>query len=83
MGTRIVPSDSGFTSDKIAIEYLKHLIQNSDAGLNADWKLLLIYNHGSYVTPEFVLLANENHIRPYPLIQHLTDCMQQLDVGVF
>ena len=67
VGTRIVPSDSGFTSDKIAIEYLKHLIQNSDAGPNADWKLLLMDNHGSHVTPEFVLLANENHIRPYPL----------------
>ena len=40
-------------------------------------------NHGSHVTPEFVLLANENHIRPYPLIQHLTDCMQYLDVSVF
>ena len=83
VGTPIVPSDSSFTSDKIAIEYLKHLIQNSDAGPNADWKLLLMDNHSSHVTPEFVLLARENHIRPYPLIQHLTDCMQQLDVGVF
>ena len=59
-GTHIVPSDSGFTSDKIAVEYLKHLMKNSDAGPNADWKLLLMDNHGSHITPEFVALANEN-----------------------
>ena len=35
-GTRIVPSDSDFTSDKIAIEYLQHLIQNSDAESDAE-----------------------------------------------
>ena len=40
-------------------------------------------NHGSHETPEFIKLANENHIRPYPLIPHLTHCMQPLDVGVF
>ena len=71
-GTHIVPSDSGFTSDKIEVEYLKHLIKNSDAGPNADWKLLLMDNHGRNITPEFVALANKNHIRPYPLIPHLT-----------
>ena len=37
----------------------------------------------SYCTPEFIKLANENHIRPLPLIPHLTHCMQPLDVGVF
>ena len=35
------------------------------------------------ITPEFNKLANENWIRPYPLIPHLTHCMQPLDVGVF
>ena len=36
VGTRIVPSDSGFISDKIAIEYSKHLIQNSCYDLPRD-----------------------------------------------
>jgi hypothetical protein len=40
-------------------------------------------NHGSHETPEFIKLANENHILLYPLIPHLTHCMQPLDVGVF
>jgi hypothetical protein len=36
-----------------------------------------------HCTAEFIALANANHIRPYPLIAHLTHCMQPLDVGVF
>ena len=63
-GTHIIPSDSGFTSDKIAVEYLKHFIKNSDAGPNAEWKLMLMHNHGRHTTPEFVDLANENYSRP-------------------
>jgi hypothetical protein len=44
---------------------------------------MLMNNHESHMTPEFIALANENHIRPFPLIPHLTHCMQPLDVGVF
>ena len=78
-----VPSNSDFTSDKIALKYLKHLINHTNAGPDAEWQLLLIDNHGSHTTPEFSLLANENRIRPFPFIPHLTHCMQPLDVGVF
>ncbi len=44
---------------------------------------MLMDNHGSHLTPEFISLTNDNHIRPYPLIPHLTHCMQPLDVGIF
>ena len=44
---------------------------------------MLMDNHESHCTHEFVTLANDNHIRLYPLIPHLTHCMQPLDVGVF
>ena len=40
-------------------------------------------NHKSHETSEFIRSANKNHILPYPLIPHLTHCMQPLDVGVF
>ena len=29
------------------------------------------------------MLANEHHILPYPLLVHMTYCIQPLDVGVF
>ena len=40
-------------------------------------------NYKSHETTEFIRLANENHILPYPLIAHLTHCIQPLDVSVF
>jgi hypothetical protein len=39
--------------------------------------------HGSHCTPEFVRLANNHHIRPFPFIPHLIHCMQPLNVGIF
>jgi hypothetical protein len=40
-------------------------------------------NHGTHETLEFINLANDNYILPYPLLLHMTYCMQPLDVGVF
>jgi hypothetical protein len=34
--THVVTSDSGFTSDKIAVKFLKHYIKHSDAESNAE-----------------------------------------------
>ena len=79
----IITSESGFTNDQIAIEFLKHLIMHTNAGPHSEWKLLLMDNYGSHETSEFVKLANDNHILLYPLIAHLTHCMQPLDVGIF
>lgn len=39
-------------------------------------------NHGSHCTHEFIALVNRNHIRCYPLIPHITHCMQPLDVRI-
>ena len=78
--TYIMTSETGFTNNQIAIAFLKHFIKYTDTG---EWKLLLMDNHGSHETPEFIQLANENHILPYPLLAHLTHCMQPLDVGCF
>lgn len=82
-GTRIIPSENSFTTDEIALEFLQHYINNSDCGPEADWKLMLMDNHGSHCTPQFIDFANKNHIWPYHLIPHLTHCMQPLDVGIF
>jgi hypothetical protein len=62
----IETSEKGFTTDEIAVKWLHHFIKHSDAGPNAEEKLLLMDNHGSHKTGEFVQLANLNHILPYP-----------------
>jgi len=81
--TKVITSEKGFTTNEIAIEFLRHYIAHSNAGPHAEWKLLLMDNHGSHDTPAFLELALENKILPYPLIPHLTHCMQPLDVGIF
>ena len=83
LDSTIITSEKGFTNDQIAIEFLKHFIKHSNTGPHSEWKLLLMDNHGSHEIPEFLKLANENCILPYPLIPHLTHCMQPLDVGIF
>jgi hypothetical protein len=83
IGTYIKESENGFTDNQIAVLYLQHYICNSDCGPSKPWKLMLMDNHKSHETPEFINLANANHILPFPLIPHLTHCMQPLDVGIF
>jgi hypothetical protein len=81
--TYVMLFESEFISDKIALKFLKHCIKNSNVDSNAEWKLMLMNNHESHIISEFIALANENHIRSFSLIFHLTHCMQSLDVEVF
>ena len=76
-------SENGFTSNLLCIEFLKHFIKHTKSGPDSEWKFLLMDNHGSHETGEAIQLAWDNKILLYPLIAHLTHCMQPLDVGCF
>ena len=82
-------SDTSFTNDKITIDALKHFIKHLQKlrgyGLTREtpMELLLMDNHGSHTTPEFIILCNQHNIQPFPFPAHLTHCMQPLDVGLF
>ncbi|RFU30219.1 hypothetical protein B7463_g6116, partial [Scytalidium lignicola] len=76
-------SENGYTTDHIGLRFLHHFIQHTKASSDKPWKLLLMDNQSSHVTPEFTLLATQNHVVPFPFPAHLTYCMQPLDVGVF
>jgi hypothetical protein len=84
-GTLIKTSENGFISDEIAIEWLKHFILHTNSSTNSlqEWKLLLMNQHGSHCTPEFIRLANDHHIRSFSFISHLIHCMQSLNVEIF
>ena len=68
-------SEKGFTTNEIAVKWLHHFIKHSDSGPTSDWKLLLMDNHGSHETGEFIELANKNYILPYPLLLHSSHFM--------
>jgi hypothetical protein len=82
-GERIMLSASGYTNEQLAIQWLEHFIKYTGAGPTKKWKLLLMDGHKSHRTPEFTLLALQNHIEPFAFPSHLTHILQPLDVGVF
>ena len=79
----VLLSESGFTNDALAIRFLNHFIQHTSAGPDKPKKLLLMDNHGSHITAEFIDLATRNNIIPFTFPAHLTHCMQPWDVGLF
>jgi hypothetical protein len=79
----VLLSENGFTTDQLTFRFLEHLITHTKAGPRAEPKLILMDNHNSHITPEFILLANRNNVIPFSFPAHLTHCMQPCDVGVF
>jgi hypothetical protein len=79
----VLLSESGFTTDQLTFRFLEHFITHTKAGPQEQPKLLLMDNHNSHITPEFILLANRNNVIPFSFPAHLTHCMQPCDVGVF
>ena len=75
--------EAGFTSNDLAIRYLEHFIKHTKSRPDTRWKILLMDNHGSHETGDIIRLAYDNKILLYPLLAHLTHCMQPLDVGCF
>src|SRR5258705_451573 len=75
--------ESGFTTDQLTLRFLEWFITYTKAGPREQPKLLLMDNHGSHITPEFILLARKNHVIPFSFPAHLTHCMQPCDVGIF
>jgi DDE superfamily endonuclease len=76
-------SDTRYTNDQIAIQWLQHFIKHTNAGVGSDKKLLLFNGHGSHVTLEFQELARSANIILLQYPPHLTHILQPLDVSVF
>ena len=79
----VLLSESGFTTDQLALRFLQHFITHTGAGRRQQPKLLLMDNHGSHITPEFILLARENNVIPFSFPAYLTYCIQLCNVGIF
>jgi hypothetical protein len=79
--TYVMFFESKFISDKIALKFLKHYIKHSNVDSDTEWKLMLMNNHESHIIFEFIAFANENHIRLFSLILHLTHCYVSEWVG--
>jgi uncharacterized surface protein with fasciclin (FAS1) repeats len=76
-------SENGFTTDVLTFRYLEHFIEHTKASPSQPYKLLLMDNHGSHLTPYFILHALRHNVVPLSFLPHLTHVMQPLDVGCF
>ena len=79
----ITTSPTGYTNDKVVMEYLEHLIKHTRASVSKPWKLLLLDGHITHKFPDFVVKAYKHHIALHVFPSHLTHALQPLDVGVF
>jgi hypothetical protein len=87
-GVTVFTSESGYINSALRLKYLDHLIHHLQcgylqAGQTPPIRALLMDQHGSHMTPEFVLKAIEYNIHPFPFPGHLTHILQPLDVAVF
>lgn len=76
-------TDSGYTNNKVALQWLQHFIKHTSASAELEYKMLLFDGHGSHTTLKFCKLAAANNIILCQNPPHLTHLLQLLDVGVF
>lgn len=76
-------SESGYSNDQLAYEWLKHFDRFSAYRSKVNRRLLLFDGHNSHCTYEFVTYCNENDIIPFCLPPHTTHLLQPLDVVIF
>ena len=79
----VLLSESRYTSDDLALIYLQHFIQHTSTIPGGPFILLLMDNHGSHRTPEFITLAVDYNIILFSFPAHMSHCIQPLDVSCF
>ncbi|KAF2186053.1 hypothetical protein K469DRAFT_707225 [Zopfia rhizophila CBS 207.26] len=60
-------SESSYSNDQIALDYIKHFNKFMKLGLVGEWRLLIYNSHGSHLRHEFITYCFENKIWPYAL----------------
>ncbi|EED11477.1 conserved hypothetical protein [Talaromyces stipitatus ATCC 10500] len=75
----VAPASNGFITDEIAFEWLQHFDHFSRPGAFPDWRLLLMDNHITHLTIQFVQYCEIWHIRPFRFPPHSTHFLQPLD----
>ena len=76
-------SESGYTNDQIGLDWIQwfdKVTQNRSIGAK---RLLLLDNHTSHCTYEFVEYCKEAQIVLFSFPPHMTHLMQPLDVAIF
>ena len=76
-------SDSGYSNDVLAYEWLVHFELHSRGTLRGRYRLLIMDGYGSHLTYKFWDFARNHKIILFRLPAHSTHLTQPLDVGLF
>lgn len=77
-------SANGWTSNDIALEWLQnHFIPSTAPQEQSEYRLLLMDNHRSHITTEFMLACHQNQIRLVFMPPHSSHLLQPLDLTCF
>jgi hypothetical protein len=89
MDYKLARSKRGWTSNAIGLEWLRKCFlpstkpEKSSQNGSQPWRLLLLDNHGSHMTPDFCDLAYQNRVMLAFFPAHATHLLQPLDVVIF
>jgi len=83
LDTIIDISDTGYTNNRIGVDFLKHFIKHTESSSTSRYKMLLFDSAESYETDEFKQLSRDYNIILFRYPPHLTHLIQLLDVGCF
>jgi hypothetical protein len=59
----ITVSESGYSNDKLALDWLQHFNKQTENRRKGSWRLLLVDGHGSHETREFIKYAEDYKIQ--------------------
>jgi hypothetical protein len=81
--TLVGVSETAYTNDELALEWIKHFHRFSALKQRGEWRMLLLDGHDSHHTFEFLDFCRQKKILVFFLRPHTTHILQPLDVSVF
>ncbi|RYP17078.1 hypothetical protein DL767_010080 [Monosporascus sp. MG133] len=77
-------SENGWSNAAIALEWLRKVYLPETKPLKPDdWRLLILDQHVTHITTEFMAECRRNRVRCLHIPSHSSHIMQPLDIGVF
>ncbi len=79
----LATSQTGYSNDELALQYLEHFEIHSQKSQIGVWRLLILDGYGSHLNYKFYKYAQKHYIELFRLPPHSTHLTQPLDVGCF
>jgi hypothetical protein len=76
---KVTITDTGFSNDEIAFEWLQYFNQHTKEQAGNEWRLLIMDNHNAHLTREFLDYCLKYKIVPFRFPAHTTHLLQPLD----